>query len=373
MNHIYLDYNATSPLRPEVYEAMTPYLIHNYGNASSIHWAGRKAKEALMVAKEQVADLIGAEADEVIFTSGGTEANNLALKGAFEKLKSKGKHIITTQIEHKSILDCFDYLSESSGARITKLGVDENGLINIEELKKSIQPDTILISIQTANNETGVIQNISEISRIVVEHKVLLHTDAVQAVGKIKIDVKDLNIDMLTMSSHKINGPKGAGALFLKKGTKLEALIHGGNQERKRRAGTENIPAIVGFGQACTLQKDASVFSLKMTGLRNLLENSFDAKVNGQKAPRIPNTTNLTFKGITNESLLLNLDLEGIAASSGAACSSGSLDPSHVLQAMGHSAESALSSIRFSLGHHTTQDEITTVIEKVKGILEDLQ
>src|SRR3989338_5665252 len=348
MRKIYLDYNATTPLKPKVYEAMTPYLKEFYGNPSSIHWAGQAAKEALMIARENVANLFHVDPQEIVFTSGGTEANNLALKGAFKMLQKKGPHIITTQVEHKSILECCDYLKKR-GAEITTVPVHASGQINLEALKAAIRPDTILISIQAANNETGVLMPLKEISDIARVHNVLFHTDAVQLAGKKELLLDTLPIDLVSISSHKIYGPKGAGALILRNALKLEALLHGGNQERKRRGGTENVAAIVGFGAACALIKqEMQEEALRLETLRNKLEQGIlktipDSTLNGQGSPRVPNTLNVSFKGIEAEGLLLNLDLKGVAASSGSACSSGSLDPSHVLLAMGTSRENALS------------------------------
>ncbi len=378
MRKIYLDYNATTPLKPLVYEGMLPYLKEHYGNPSSIHWAGQAAKEAVMVARERVAHLFHVESQEVVFTSGGTEANNLALKGVFELLHKKGRHIITTHVEHKSILECCEYLKKQ-GAQISYVPVHDNGQINLDALKNEIRPDTILISVQAANNETGVLMPLKEISDIAQARKILFHTDAVQLSGKKELPLDTLPIDLISISSHKIYGPKGAGVLILRNALKLEALLHGGNQERKRRGGTENVSAIVGFGIACnlasqTINEEAS----RLETLRNKLEEGIlktipDSAINGQNAPRVPNTLNVSFKGIESEGLLLNLDLKGIAASSGSACSSGSLDPSHVLMAMGRSKEEALSSIRFSLGDQTQEEDISTILEILPEMVERLR
>ena len=378
MRRIYLDYNATTPLKPEAYEAMLPYLKEQYGNPSSIHWAGQAAKKALMIARERVASLFHVDPQEIVFTSGGTEANNLVLKGAFEMLHKKGRHIVTTQVEHKSILDCCDYLKKH-GAEINYAPVHTNGQINLEALKAAIRPDTILISVQAANNETGVLMPLKEISEIAHTHNILFHTDAVQLAGKKALLLDELPIDFVSVSSHKIYGPKGAGALIIRNSLKLEALLHGGNQERKRRGGTENVSALVGFGAACEgISRNIKEEAPRLESLRNTLEQGIlnavpHTIINGQDSPRVPNTLNVSFKGIEAEGLLLNLDLKGIAASSGSACSSGSLDPSHVLLAMGRSKEEALSSIRFSLGHATNEKDIDTVLDILPELVEHLR
>ncbi len=378
MHHIYLDHNATTPLKPAVYEAMVAYLKENFGNPSSIHWAGRKAKEGLMVARELVAALFHADSQEVIFTSGGTEANNLALKGTFERYKDKGQHIITTQVEHKSILECCDELRKK-GALITYLSIDKNGAIDLEELKNAIRPETILLSIQAANNETGVVMPIQKISEIAKKRNILFHTDAVQIAGKFPFYVDAEGVDMMSISAHKICGPKGSGALILRKGLKLEALIHGGNQERKRRGGTENIAAIVGFGKACELAKvDLPSYIERLTHLRDDFENEIisripNAHIHGKESLRVPNTTHICFPGISGESLLLNLDLSGVAASLGSACSSGTLEPSHVLLAMGVSQDFAMCSIRFSLGYETQASHIEALLDLLPHLIRDLK
>lgn len=378
MSHIYLDYNATTPLKPSVYEAMVPYLKAAYGNPSSIHWAGREAKEGLMIAHEKVASLFRVDPQEVVFVSGGTEANNLALKGIFFKLQNKGRHIITTKVEHKSVLECLEYL-KTHGADVTYLSVNFQGGIDFEELKNAIRPDTILVSVQAANNETGVLMPMKEIAALIKERQILFHTDAVQIAGKMPFYLNEIPADLVSLSSHKIYGPKGAGALIIRGGMKLDALIHGGNQERKRRGGTENVPAIVGFGAACHEIKEEDFSDMKrIEKLRNDLEEGIVRKVsgayvNGLGATRVPNTLNVSFDGLDGEGLLLNLDLKGIAASSGSACSSGLLDPSHVLLAMEVSEELALSSVRFSLGCQTTEEDIETVIRELPEIVSDLR
>jgi len=377
MRRIYLDYNATTPLKPQVYEAMLPYLKGYYGNPSSIHWAGQAAREALMVARERVANLFHVDPQSIVFTSGGTEANNLALKGVFEMLPKKGCHIVTTQVEHKSILECCEYLKKR-GAEITYVPVYPNGQIDLKALKNALRPDTILISVQAANNETGVLMPLKEIAQIAQAHHILFHTDAVQWCGKKELLLETLPIDLISISSHKIYGPKGAGALILRQGLKLEALLHGGNQERKRRGGTENVAALVGFGAACDCARETmKEEALRTQALRNTLEQGIletipETLLNGQGSPRVPNTLNISFKGIEAEGLLLNLDLKGIAVSSGSACSSGSLEPSHVLIAMGRSEEE-VSSIRFSLGYETKEEDIATVLEVLPEMVEHLR
>ncbi len=378
MSHIYLDYNATTPLKPAVYEAMVPYLKDAYGNPSSIHWAGREAKEGVMIAREQVAKLFHVDPQEVVFVSGGTEANNLALKGVYFKLQNKGRHIITTKVEHKSVLECLEYL-KTHGADVTYLSVNSQGDIDFEELKKAIRPDTILVSVQAANNETGVLMPMKEMSALIKERQILFHTDAVQIAGKMPFYLNEIPADLVSVSSHKIYGPKGAGALIIRGGMKLDALIHGGNQERKRRGGTENVPAIVGFGASCQIIEEENFLDMKrIEQLRNDLEEGIVRKisgayVNGLGATRVPNTLNVSFDGLDGEGLLLNLDLQGIAASSGSACSSGLLDPSHVLLAMEVSEELAMSSVRFSLGYQTTEKDIETVIRILPEIVSDLR
>lgn len=375
---IYLDYNATTPLKPAVYEAMIPYLKESHGNPSSIHWAGREAKEGLMIAHEKVASLFRVDPQEVVFVSGGTEANNLALKGTFFKLKNSGRHIITTKVEHKSVLECLEYL-KTHGADVTYLSVNFQGGIDFEELKNAIRPDTILVSVQAANNETGVLMPMKEIAALVKERQIVFHTDAVQIAGKMPFYLNEIPADLVSLSSHKIYGPKGAGALIIRGGMKLHALIHGGNQERKRRGGTENVPAIVGFGAACQIIEEENYLDMqRIEALRNYLEEGIVRKVsgayvNGLGATRVPNTLNVSFDGLDGEGLLLNLDLQGIAASSGSACSSGLLDPSHVLLAMEVSEELALSSVRFSLGYQTKEEDIEAVIRYLPEIVSDLR
>ena len=358
---------------------MLPYCESEFGNASSIHSFGRRAKKALEDAREEVTRLIGpCESVDIVFTSGGTESNNFAIKGAAHALKDKGRHIITSKIEHLSVLNVCEFLEEN-GYEVTYIPVDEYGVVDIGALKKTIRDGTILISIMSANNEVGTIQPIEEITRIAHEKGILFHTDAVQAVGKVPIDVEKMGIDLLSMSAHKICGPKGVGALYINKKARIAPFIHGGHHERNRRAGTENIPGIVGFGKACELaRKDMEKESKRMSILRDRLWDGIrrdisDVKMNGHPAKRLSNTLNVSFKYVEGESVLLNLDLKGIAASSGSACTSGSLEPSHVLKAMGVDATVAKGSVRFSLGRTNADADIDRVIKETPPIIEKLR
>ncbi|GBD38371.1 Cysteine desulfurase IscS [bacterium HR37] len=374
MKKIYLDYNATTPLDPRVFEAMLPYMKEEFGNPSSIHSFGRKGKAALDNSREQVAELIGALPKEVVFTSGGSESNNFAIKGIALSLREKGSHLITTKVEHASVIESFEFL-RTLGFKVTYLGVDEYGLIDLEELKRAINDETILVSVMFANNETGVIMPIEEIAEIVKEKGIILHTDAVQAVGKIEIDLRKIPVDLLSLSAHKLYGPKGIGALFIREGVKITPIIHGGGQERGRRSGTENVPGIVGLGKACEIAKEemqtenARVAEFRDKLHRGILEKIDGVKLNGHPERRLANTLNLSFKGVDGESLVINLDLEGIAVSTGSACSEGNVDPSHVLLAMGMSRELATSSIRFSLGRFTKREDIEHVLDILPGIV----
>ncbi|GIW47478.1 MAG: cysteine desulfurase NifS [Deltaproteobacteria bacterium] len=374
MKRIYLDYNATTPLDPRVFEAMLPYMKEEFGNPSSIHSFGRKGKAALDDSREQVAELIGALPKEVVFTSGGSESNNFAIKGVAFSLREKGSHLITTKVEHASVIESFEFL-KTLGFKVTYLGVDEYGLVDLEELKRSINDETILVSVMFANNETGVVMPIEEIAEIVKEKGIILHTDAVQAAGKIEIDLRKIPVDLLSLSAHKLYGPKGVGALFIREGVKINPIIHGGGQERGRRSGTENVPGIVGLGKACEIAKEemetenARVVELRDKLHRGILERIDGVKLNGHPEKRLANTLNLSFKGVDGESLVINLDLEGIAVSTGSACSEGNVDPSHVLLAMGMSRELATSSIRFSLGRFTKGEDIEYVLDILPGIV----
>jgi cysteine desulfurase len=379
MQKIYLDHNATTPVHPEVLHAMSPYYETEFGNASSIHSFGRKARQAVEAAREKVAKLIGpCESVDIVFTSGGTESDNFAIKGVASALRDKGRHIITSKIEHLAVLSVCEFLGKN-GYEITYLPVDEYGTIDIDELKNTIRDDTILISAMFANNEVGTIQPIEEIAEIAHEKGILFHTDAVQALGKIPIGVEKMGVGLLSMSAHKIYGPKGVGALYISKKANITPFIHGGHHERNRRAGTENVPGIVGFGKACELaQRDTEKELTRLTALRDRLWNGIardvkDVKMNGHPTKRLPNTLNVSFKYVEGESIILNLDLKGIAVSSGSACTSGSLEPSHVLKAMGVEAAVAQGSVRFSLGRANTQADIDKVIKEIPPIIERLR
>lgn len=375
---IYLDNAATTKTAPEVVEAMIPYFSENYGNPSSIYEIAGKSKEAITASREKIGKILGTSADNIYFTAGGSESDNWALKAAFEAYGKKGNHIITTKIEHHAILHSCEYL-ESRGARITYLDVDENGIVKLEELEKAITPETILISIMFANNEIGSIQPMKEIGMIAKEHDILFHTDAVQAFGQVPILVDELNIDMLSSSAHKINGPKGIGFLYIRKGVKVRSFVHGGAQERKRRAGTENVPGIVGYGVAAERAANTMIErTSKEIQLRDYLIKQIQSEVpytrlNGDPSNRLPNNVNISFQFIEGESLLIMLDMEGIAASSGSACTSGSLDPSHVLLAIGLPHELAHGSLRLTLSDETTKEDLDFVVEKIKGIVERLR
>ena len=366
---VYLDNSATTAMSPEVIEAMLPYFSDEMGNAQSVHSFGQRSKAALEKARRQVAELLNASPTEIVFLSGGTEADNFAIRGIAEAHRDHGNHIITTQIEHPAVLSTCEAL-EKTGFRVTYLPVSREGLVHISDLRDAISEDTTLISVMLANNETGTIQPIEEIAKIVAEaratgrRQLYLHTDAVQAVGKIPVDVKRSGIDLLSLSAHKIHGPKGVGALFVRKGTRLSKLLHGGHHERDRRAGTENVPGIVGFGRAAeTALVQLNERMTRMREMRDYLERRVmslvsDVSVNGDRARRVPNISNLSFNGVDGESLLIALDLKGIAVSTGSACASGSLEPSHVLQALGLSREEVRGSLRFSLSAYTTREEI---------------
>lgn len=375
---IYLDNAATTKTAPEVVEEMLPYFTEQYGNPSSVYSFASRSKEAVTKQREIIADAIGANSDEIYFTAGGTESDNWALKATAEAYQNKGNHIITTKIEHHAILHSCEYL-KNRGFEITYLDVDEYGLIDLEELKRSIRPTTILISIMFANNEIGTIEPIREIGAIAQEHGVLFHTDAVQALGKVSIDVNEMKIDMLSASGHKINGPKGIGFLYIRKGVKSRSFIHGGAQERKRRAGTENVPGIVGLGTAVSrMQKSMEERVMKESELRDyyikrVLEEIPYSRLNGHPTKRLSNNTNICFRFIEGEALLIRLDMAGICASSGSACTSGSLDPSHVLLAIGLPHEIAHGSLRATLGDDTTKEQIDYVVDELKNIVQGLR
>ncbi|NLI91810.1 MAG: cysteine desulfurase NifS [Peptococcaceae bacterium] len=379
MRRIYLDHSATTPVDPQVAELMMTYFLEYYGNPSSVHFFGRQVRKALEEARSQVASLINANPAEITFTSGGTEADNLAIQGAARARSKKGKHLITTAIEHHAVLDTMEFLAKN-GYELTILPVDEEGIISVEELKKAIRPDTILISVMHANNEVGSIQPVEEIGKIAREKDILFHVDAVQSLGKLPIDVKAMNVDLLTVSSHKIYGPKGVGALYVRKGVKISPLVFGGSQERKLRSGTENAPGIIGFGKACELagqrmeEENKELVRLRDKLMDGIISRIDKVKINGPLGDkRLPNNVNVSINFVEGESLLLSLDMLGIAASSGSACTSGSLDPSHVLLAMGLSHEVAHGSLRLSLGRHNTEEDIDYVLQELPKIVDRLR
>jgi cysteine desulfurase len=373
MKKVYLDHNATTPVHPEVLAAMLPYYQEKFGNPSSIHGFGREAKVALDEAREKVAQLLGVSSSEIFFTSGGTESDNLAVKGVAFANRDKGRHIVTSKIEHHAILESCKFL-EKEGFTVTYLPVDSKGVIDPEDLRKALRNDTVLVSIMYVNNEVGSIQPLEDISRIVKEKGIYLHTDAVQALGKIPVDVRKLNVDMLSVSGHKIYGPKGVGAAYIRKGVRITPWSHGGHHERSRRAGTENVPGIVGFTKAAELafreleDQNRHLKNLTETFYRKLVDTIPDVILNGDLNSRAVNTLNLSFKGVEGESVILSLDLKGVAVASGSACTSGTLEPSHVLSAMGITPEIAQGAIRFSFGRDNTVEDI----EYVAGILPEI-
>lgn len=375
---IYLDNAATTKTAPEVVEAMLPYFSELYGNPSSIYSLAGESKKAVDHAREIIAGALGAQPEEIYFTAGGTESDNWALKAAAEFYKKKGNHIITTKIEHHAILHTCQWL-EKQGFEVTYLNVDENGVVKLEELKKAIRPTTILISVMYANNEIGTIQPIKEIGEIAREHGILFHTDAVQAFGQLPIQVDDCHIDMLSASGHKLNGPKGIGFLYIRKGVKIRSFIHGGAQERKRRAGTENVPGIVGLGKAVeravSTRKERADKEKELRDylIGRVLKEIPYTRLNGHRTMRLPNNANFSFQFIEGESLLIMLDMEGICGSSGSACTSGSLDPSHVLLAIGLPHEIAHGSLRLTLSEETTKEELDFVVESLKKIIDRLR
>jgi cysteine desulfurase len=375
---IYMDYNATAPVHPEVLKAFLPFYRERFGNPSSIHMAGRRAKGAIEEAREKVAHFLCSEPVEVVFTSSGTEADNMAVKGIASALRGKGNHIITTRVEHPAVLNTMLHL-EQQGFEITRLDVDSEGLPDLDLLESCITDRTILISVMHANNETGTILPVMEIGAIASRHRVVFHCDAVQAAGKIPMDCREINAGLLAISGHKMGAPQGIGALVVRQGVKLHPFIHGGSQERNRRAGTENVAGIVALGRACELAQDSLLIeSARIGALRDRLEQGIistipDVRINGHKEKRLPNTSNISFAGCEADSLLANLDLEGIAASSGAACSSGTLRVSHVLFAMGVEADLAKASLRFSLGRENSEADLDHLLGVLPGIVERLR
>lgn len=378
MKSIYLDNAATTKLDDEVLQEMMPYLRENYGNASSIYKLGRESRKAVEDAREKIAKILNCKPTEIYFTAGGSESDNTAIKGIAKANKEKGNHIITSKIEHPAVLETCKQL-EKEGFEITYVSVDENGIVNLDELKKSIKPTTILITIMFANNEIGTIQPIEEIGKIAKENNIYFHTDAVQAVGNIEIDVEKLNIDSLSLSGHKFYGPKGIGALYVRTGIKFEKFISGGHQERNKRAGTENVAGIVGMGKAIELayssldEHNKKIKELRDYYVEQVKEKIPYIKINGDIEKRLPGNSNISFRFIEGESLLLNLDLKGICASSGSACTSGSLDPSHVLLAIGLPHEIAHGSLRISIGKYNTKEEIDYLIESLVEIVNRLR
>ena len=375
---IYMDNAATTQVYPEVFDAMKPYFTEFYGNPSSIYSFAGNSKKAVEDARKTIADFLGARTEEIYFTGGGSESDNWALKATADAYANKGKHIITSKIEHHAILHTCEYL-EKKGFEVTYLDVDENGFVNPADVEKAIRPDTILVSIMTANNEIGTIEPIAEIGKIAKDHGVLFHTDAVQAFGHIPMNVDEMNIDMLSASGHKINGPKGIGIMYIRKGVKIGSFVHGAAQERQRRAGTHNVPGIVGIGKAVELARDNMKERMEYeTKLRDhlisrVMEEIPYAKLNGDKVKRLPNNVNVCFRFIEGESMLILLDQNGVCGSSGSACTSGSLDPSHVLLAIGLPHEIAHGSLRLTLSEKNTMEEVDFTVDKLKGIIERLR
>ena len=378
MKRIYFDHNATTPVAPEVLAAMLPYLREEFGNASSIHAFGQNARGAVEQARSSVAALLGARAADIMFTSGGTESNNHAIFGAVAAAPGKAKHVITSAIEHVAVLDTCKALAKS-GVELTILPVDREGLVNPEHVRGAIRSETVLITLMLANNEIGTIEPIEEIGKIAAEKGIAFHTDAVQAAGKIPVDVEKLGVNLLSISAHKFCGPKGVGALYIRKGTQLDPLLYGGHSERDRRPGTEDVAAIAGMGKAAELarigmrEENERIRGLRDRLERGLLERVPHSWVNGGRAPRVPNTSNMTFPFIEGEAMVIALDLKGIACSTGAACSSGAVEPSHVLVALGLAPEDARATLRLSLGHQTTEDEIEFAFKTIPPVIERLR
>ena len=377
MKRIYLDYAATAPVLPEVMDAMLPFFCECYGNPSAVYGEGREARKAVEEARRKTAAVLGAEAREICFTSGGSESDNLAIKGTAFSLRHRGNHIITSRIEHPAVLNTCRWL-EKQGFRVSFLTPDSEGIIAPEAVEEAICPETILVSIMTANNEIGTIQPVAEIGEICRRNGILFHTDAVQAIGQIRTDVQEMNADLLSLSAHKFHGPKGVGALYIRKGTRLDSLVHGGSQERGLRAGTENVPGIVGLGEAIRIaEAEREENAKRIAGLRDelirrVLETIPGAKLNGHPQRRLPNNCHFSFDGIESEALLLRMDLAGISVSGGSACTSGSMEPSHVLEAIGLEENMLKGSIRLTLGRETLPEEIEKTAQVMREIVEDL-
>ncbi|AIS32171.1 cysteine desulfurase NifS [Methanobacterium formicicum] len=374
----YMDHSATSPVNPEVLKEMLPYFTESFGNASTLYALGREARTAMEKARKQVASLIGAQPEEVYFTSGGTESDNIAIKGTASKLKNKGNHIITSDIEHPAVEETCKYL-EKNGYQVTYLPVGEEGIVKVSDVETAITPETILITVMHANNEIGTIQPIKEIGALAREKGIYFHTDAVQSVGKIPVNVGDMNVDMLSISAHKLYGPKGIGALYIRKGVRIDPLLHGGGHERGMRPGTENIPGIVGLGKACQIAEDnleknmEYVSSLRDRLIKGVLGKIEQSYLNGHPTKRLPNNANFRFSSIEGESLVLQLDAKGINASTGSACSSKKLEPSHVLMAIGLKEVDAHGSLRISLGTENTPQDIDYTIDAIDEVVERLR
>ncbi len=377
MKRIYMDNNATTAVRPEVMEAMLPFYKEHFGNPSSVHWAGRETGAALEAAREKVANLINCTPAEIVFTSCGSEGDNLAIKGVADVLRERGNHIITTAVEHPAVLSTCEYLSKQ-GFEVTYLPVDRYGMLDVAALEAAITEKTILISVMWANNETGTLFPIEQIGAVARKHKICFHTDAVQAIGRVPVDVQAAQVDLLAISGHKIGAPKGVGALYVRKGTRLTPLIHGGHQERNRRAGTHNLPGIVGLGVACELAaSDLAGTAQRLRKLRDRLEQGLlaipESQINGHPTERLPNTLNISFNYIEGEAVLLFMDMQGIAASSGSACMSDSFGQSHVIEAMGVDPMMANSAIRFGLGYDNTDADVDQVLEILPAIVKKLR
>jgi cysteine desulfurase len=378
MLRVYFDNNATTPLAPEVFEAMRPYLVEDYGNASSIHWFGQRAKAGMEKAREQVARLLNARTSEIVFSSGGTESDNAAIFGIVEAARGERKHVVTTAIEHPAVLATTRAL-EKRGVAVTYVRVGPSGVVDPADVAAALGPETVLITVMHANNELGTVQPIAEIGRLARERDIYFHTDAVQSAGKIPVDVERLGVDLLTLSAHKLNGPKGVGALYVRRGTILRPLLYGGHHERDRRPGTENVAGIVGLGAAAEMARGhMQEEGRRLAALRDRLEAGIVAsvphvRVNGDRAARVPNTTNITFDDVEGEGFVIAMDLRGIACSTGSACSSGSLEPSHVLTAIGLRPEQARASIRFSLGRFNTEADVDAALQILPGVVEQLR